>query len=40
MQLSLLHKTSTIDDHAKAFLAFAATARAKTVLKAHGGKVD
>ncbi len=40
VQLSLVHKTSTIDESAKAFLAFAATARAKAVLRAHGGKVD
>lgn len=40
VQLSLLHKTSTINDEAKAFLAYAGSARAKAVLKAHGGKVD
>ncbi len=38
--LSLLHKTSTVNSDALAFLAFAKTARGQAVLKASGGRVD
>ena len=38
--LALLHKTSTVTDAAKAFLAFAATPRAKEVVRGIGGLAD
>ncbi len=38
--LALLHKTSTVTDAAKSFLAFAATRRAKDVVRGFGGLVD
>lgn len=38
--LNLLHKTSTVTDDAKAFLAFVTTDRAKAILRREGGRVD
>jgi phosphate transport system substrate-binding protein len=38
--LSLLHKTSTVTGDAKAFIAFAGTAKAKDVMKNLGGLVQ
>jgi phosphate transport system substrate-binding protein len=38
--LSLLHKTSTVTDDAKAFIAFAATPKAKEAIKKLGGLVQ
>jgi phosphate transport system substrate-binding protein len=38
--LSLLHKTSTVTDEAKAFIAFAATPKAKDAMKNLGGLVQ